>query len=273
MTSALHCPHCGASISAADKFCAHCGTKLISQTPESESPKTHQGTIVCASCGRVNPMSEKICFGCGSPLDAAPAVTETKKESSVSKTQAKKKKKIPQTNYVIGIFIALAIVIIAVEYFRSPSGDTHVHTPATQQSQPTDPSVVTEITNLEAKIKSDPKDSDALLRLANMLHDAKFYPRAIETYKQFLALKPNDADARVDMAICYFETDDAPRAVREIESVVKQYPKHQMAVFNLGVIHLSSGNMDEAKKWLKKAVEIDSLSPAGQRARDLLHQH
>ena len=187
--------------------------------------------------------------------------------------QTKKKKQIPQTNYVIGIFIALAIVIVAVEYFRSPSGDTHVHTPAIQQAQPTDPSVLTEITNLEAKIKSDPKDSDALLQLANRLHDAKFYPRAIETYKQFLVLKPNDADARVDMAICYYETGDASQAVREIESVVKKHPKHQMAAFNLGVIQLSSGNLEESKKWLKKAVDIDSLSPAGQRARDLLHQH
>lgn len=273
MTSALHCTHCGASLSTADKFCARCGTKVVSQSPESDSPIAHLRTIVCASCGRVNPSTGKVCYGCGSPLDAAPAAVETKKEPSAPKTKAKKKKQIPQSNYVIGIFIALVAGIVAIEYLQSPSGDTHVHTPATQQAQPTDPSVLTEITNLEVKIKSNPKDSDALLQLANRLHDAKFYPRAIETYKQFLTLKPNDADARVDLAICYFETDDVTRAVQEIETVVKKHPKHQMATFNMGVIQLSSGNMTEAKKWLKKAVDIDSLSPAGQRARELLHQH
>lgn len=274
MTSALHCTHCGASLSTGDKFCAHCGTKVASQSPESDSPKARQRTIVCASCGRANPSSKKICYGCGSPLDIAPATGETRKESPAPKAQTKKKKQIPQSNYVIGVFIALVAVIVIVEYLQSPSGDTHVHTPAVvQQAQPTDPSVLTEITNLEAKLKSNPKDSDALLQLANKLHDAKFYPRAIEIYKRFLALKPNETDARVDMAICYFETGDAPRAVQEIESVVKKQPKHQMAAFNLGVIQLSLGNMDEAKQWLKKAADIDSLSPAGQRAKELLHQH
>lgn len=274
MTSALHCPHCGAHVSENDKFCAHCGKKIETQSSAGEPSRVQQSTVVCSSCGRVNPASEKSCYGCGSPLEIAAHAGDIDKEHSSRKPNPKKKKQNPQTNYVVGIFVLLVVAIALFEYFRSPSGDPHVHTPAAQQqTQTTDPSVLTEITNLEAKIKSDPKESDALLQLANRLHDAKFYPRAIETYKQFLALKPNDADARVDLAICYFETGESPRAVAEIESVVKKHPKHQMALFNLGVIHLSSGNMDEAKKWLQKAADIDPASPAGKRAQELLHQH
>lgn len=274
MTSVLHCPHCGAHVSVNDKFCAHCGKKIETQSSVDDQSRVKTNTVVCSSCGRVNPASEKSCYGCGSPLDVAPTAGELKKEPPPHKVQPKKKKKIPETNYVIGIFAALVLVIAVVEYLRSPTGDTHVHTPAAQQqTQTTDPSVLTDIANLEARIKSNPNESDALLQLANKLHDAKFYPRAIETYKQFLALKPDDADARVDLAICYFETGEAPRAVQEIESVVKKHPKHQMALFNLGVIQLSSGNVDESKKWLKKAVDIDPSSPAGQRAQELLHKH
>lgn len=168
----------------------------------------------------------------------------------------------------------LAIGIIGIEYVSAPSGGTNPLTPPPQlQTQTTDPSVLTEINNLEARTKADPKDSEALLQLANRLHDAKFYPRAIETYKQFLALKPNESDARVDMAICYFETEENQRAVQEIESVIKKQPNHQMATFNLGVIQLSMGNLEVSKKWLQKAVDIDPNSPAGQRAQELLKQH
>jgi tetratricopeptide (TPR) repeat protein len=109
--------------------------------------------------------------------------------------------------------------------------------------------------------------------LANSLHDAKFYPRAIETYKKYLTVDPKNHDARVDLGICYFETGNDKQAVIEIETVIKKQPKHQMAVFNLGIIQLSLQNMPEAKKWLKKCVELDPQSTAGLRAQQILQQH
>ncbi|MEW6061253.1 MAG: tetratricopeptide repeat protein [Bacteroidota bacterium] len=272
MTSTLSCPHCGSPISIGDKFCANCG-KQISSSRESSSEKPR--TVVCPTCGRVNSASEEVCIGCGSLLVVQETMTEKTKESASQLKQPVKKKKgtVPQTRYVLMIFAILAVLIVVLEYRNAPKGSMQNRPVSRQQEPQTDPSVLNEIRNLEVRVKANPNDSEALLQLANRLHDAKFYPRAIETYKQFLLLQPNNADARVDMAICYFETGDTKQAVSEIESVLQREPTHQMAAFNLGVIQLSSGNLPEAKKWLKKAVDIDSLSPAGQRARELLQQH
>ena len=48
---------------------------------------------------------------------------------------------------------------------------------------------------------------------------------------------------------------------------------HQMAMFNLGVILLSDNKTEESKRWLQKAIDIDPNSPAGERAKEILHQH
>lgn len=272
MTSALSCPHCGSPVSAGDKFCAHCG-KQISLHRESSSEKSR--TIVCSSCGRVNSATEEVCIGCGSPLVILSAAEQQTANTAHQPRQRAKQQKetVPIAKFAVIVFAILAVLIVVLEYRNAPKGNVPSRPVVQQQEQQTDPSVLNEITTLEARVQANPKDSEALLQLANRLHDAKFYPRAIETYKQFLLLQPRNADARVDMAICYFETGDSKQAVREIESVLKREPTHQMAAFNLGVIQLSSGNLPEAKKWLKTAAEIDSLSPAGQRARELLLQH
>lgn len=277
MTSVRYCPHCGESISVEDKFCAHCGKKINLSDPSAEAASATTSTVVCSTCGRVNTSSVQLCVGCGSELTAVPEVVLSSKEPARQSKKKSKKNgaKLSLANYVVVLFFILIAIIVGVEYVNTPAPvkQPQVSNSAQEQTHTTDPAVLNTIKNLEEQVKANPKESETLLQLANALHDAKFYPRAIETYKSFLQLKPNHADARVDMAICYFETGDASRAIQEIESVVKKAPKHQMALFNLGVIHLSSGNMDEAKKWLQKATDIDPSSSAGQRAQELLHQH
>jgi TolA-binding protein/RNA polymerase subunit RPABC4/transcription elongation factor Spt4 len=277
MTLVLSCPHCGFSVSAQDKFCANCGKELLSTVPGRESSPEKPATVVCQTCGRVNAVTNEVCYGCGSPLAVSPTVGEqSKKTVPQSKHQSKKHTEpASPTKYVLIIFLIVAVLIIVLEYRNSPKGSSLLQNAVSpqQQSQQTDPAVLQEITQLESRIKINPKESEALLELANKLHDAKFYPRAIETYKQFLVMQPNNSDARVDLGICYFEIGEIQQAVNEIESVIKKNPNHQMASFNLGVIQLSSGNLPEAKKWLKKAAEIDPSSPAGQRAQELLQQH
>ena len=50
-------------------------------------------------------------------------------------------------------------------------------------------------------------------------------PRAIETYKKYLRLKPADADARVDMGICYYESGDSPTALKEMQTALNVRPE------------------------------------------------
>jgi Flp pilus assembly protein TadD len=107
-------------------------------------------------------------------------------------------------------------------------------------------------------------------------------PRAIDVYTLYLAQRPDDPNARVDMGICYFELgrqDSAhgaqyvAAAVREMRRVADADPDHQPAAFNLGVVHLFIGATEESSAWFRKAVAIAPDTPLGKRAASLLEQH
>ena len=77
----------------------------------------------------------------------------------------------------------------------------------------------------------------------------------------------------VDLGTCYNETGHNEPALNDIKKALVAHPKHQMAMFNLGVILLSDSKVEESKQWLQKAIDIDPNSLAGQRAKEILHQH
>lgn len=229
-------------------------------------------TVICSSCGVVNTSSREVCSGCGSPLTAgnnSPSIAPASAKQSQSRTGS-----IPQwLKALLGTFGLFAVTVIILEVQQMPSGSVQRNEPAAEEHTHTDPTIITQISALEQQLKTNPNNTDLLLQFANLLHDAKFFPRAVETYKKYTALVPDNYDARVDLGICYYETGDVAQAVKEIESVIRKQPKHQMAMFNLGVIQLSAQNMAESNKWLKKCIELDPQSTAGLRAQQILQQH
>lgn len=235
---------------------------------------THESqSVVCSSCGVVNTSDRTVCIGCGSPLETVAA-----QHSVPAASAALPKKALGQNpswlNALLGVFGLFAVAVIIMEYQQMPSGSVQKNSPAASEEHVhTDPNLITRITEMEQKVAAQPKNAGLQLQFANMLHDAKFFPRAVETYKKYLSLSPDDHDARVDLGICYYETGDLAQAVKEIESVIRKQPKHQMAMFNLGVIHLSAQNLAESNKWLKKCIELDPQSTAGLRAQQILQQH
>jgi tetratricopeptide (TPR) repeat protein len=106
-----------------------------------------------------------------------------------------------------------------------------------------------------------------------LLQDAGFYDKAIASYKKYLEKNPKNADARVDMAICYYNLNDYTNAINEMETAIKYQPSHQLAHLNLGIVNLAAQNVDASKAWFRKAVELDPNSEAGKRAQELLNSH
>ncbi len=148
---------------------------------------------------------------------------------------------------------------------------------ATPASQP-----AIDLKPLEEAVKASPNDPAALLRLANALHDAGALPRAIEMYGRYLAIKPRDPDARVDMGSCFYQmglldTANAgsyfARALTEMNRAHVDNPTHQPAVFNMGVVNLQMGNLEESNRWFREAVRINPGSDLGKRAQQMLDQH
>ncbi len=176
-----------------------------------------------------------------------------------------------------------AVLVIALVFLVSAGRDpVPVAGTAAVQGDPHDAGMMQRIKELQAHIEEHPEDPDALLEFANMLYDVQFFDRAAGMYERHLALNPANADARVDLGTSYFQmsfTDSARK--KELISMaescfvkaIQAKPKHQLAHFNLGIIHLHRGDMEGANEWLRKTVAIDPTTEAAKRAQQLLTQH
>jgi tetratricopeptide (TPR) repeat protein len=129
------------------------------------------------------------------------------------------------------------------------------------------------INDLEAKIKQNLEDYKSLLELAHLKNDSGLFEAAIQNYKTYLDKNPKDADARVDMGVCYFNLQDYSSAIKEMETALTYVPNHQIAHLNLGVVNLSAGNIEKSKEWLKKAYDLNPTSEVGKKAEQLLNNH
>ena len=175
---------------------------------------------------------------------------------------------------MIGIIIIGIVILYASGTFDEPAAvavnkqapDDHIHSGA-------DLNKVNEINALEEEVKNNPKDLTKIAQLGHLLNDSGFYERAIEKYKMYLDIKPNDADVLVDMGVCYFELKDYANAIPVMEKGISLNPKHQIGHFNLGIVNFSSGNEQKAIEYWKKCIELDPNSNIAQRAKELLNNN
>ena len=281
-----YCAECGFKIEGEFKFCPNCGSKIISR--ESSPNKTSVNTeeiIVCKNCGEENPVENSVCFSCGIPLSG----NKTKKQDSEKQTSKKNDRK-PINNQArlneekvldnkkILIISSAIIIVFIIALITSGVFDSGVKTNDSQMSNQTSSSGVNlsnmeEINKLETAVTANPDDLESTLHLAHLQQDAGLYEKAITNYQKYLARNPENADNRVDMAICYYNLGDNTTAISEMETALKYQPKHQIAHLNLGIVNLAARNIEASKEWFKKTVEIDPNSEAGKRATELLSSH
>ncbi len=231
----------------------------------------------CNECGFKFEKEYKFCPECGIKVSGS-------KNSKVKSNDIKNSNDVPDKklnpNVIYGILIG-GVVLIAFIILSSgllDSTPVATNTIAQNQVQPNTNSGVNLnnmnlMNELESKIKLNPNDFKSLLELAHLKNDSGLYEAAIQNYKTYLGNNPKDADARVDMGVCYFNLQDFENAIKEMETALKYVPNHQIAHLNLGVVNLSAGNIEKSKEWLKKAYDLNPTSDVGKKAEQLLHNH
>ncbi len=79
--------------------------------------------------------------------------------------------------------------------------------------------------------------ADAYYELYNRGRDPVSLQRGIQRYEQFLLLRPENPEARTDLATLYFQSGLTDRAIQEVGKVLKQAPEHVNANYNLGIFY------------------------------------
>ena len=231
----------------------------------------------CNECGYKFDKEYKFCPECGTKVSGS---KNYKSKSTDSKTTLDSGDKTLNPRVLYGILIG-GFAVLAIIILTSGLLDSAQVTPSIvdqNQVQPNTNSGVNlnsmqMINDLEAKVKQNPEDYKSLLEMAHLKNDSGLFEAAIQNYKTYLDKNPKDADARVDMGVCYFNLKDYPNAIIEMETALKHVPNHQIALLNLGVVNLSAGNIEKSKEWLKKAYDLNPTSEVGKKAEQLLNNH
>jgi TolA-binding protein/predicted RNA-binding Zn-ribbon protein involved in translation (DUF1610 family) len=294
------CPQCGAQIRIDENDVGDQNKKeFIGKEGEIK-------VVVCDNCGDENLPDSKICRGCGVLLNRNAILkvvpgkeasfperiskksvnpSELKKKDKKKKIKPAPKQEIKNNSkeidskkiYLIALVITIFVLVIL---FTSGVFDSDVTDSSginTGNNQPTgsgiDLNSLQKINDLEARVNANPDDLALVLELAHLKNDSGFYENAITLYQRYLDKKPENADARIDMGVCYFNIGNYDTAISEMKKALEYQPKHQIGHLNLGVVNLRAGNIDEAKSWFKKTIELGPDTEIGKKAKELLNSH
>lgn len=169
--------------------------------------------------------------------------------------------------YVSGVFDSATSVNTSAPAAGVPQGGVAQGGPSAGMDFSAD------IARLEAEYKKDTTDISVILNLANLLNDSGQYTKAIEYYDRYLKYNPKNADVWVDRGVCYYQMHDLHSAKSSMLEGLKKQPEHQIAHLNLGIVSLSSGDMQAAKEYWSRAVEINANSETGRKAKEFLTSH
>jgi tetratricopeptide (TPR) repeat protein len=285
-----YCVECGFKLEGEFKFCPNCGNPISTSEDilQNERLVESKKVVVCKNCGEENPIENSVCFSCGILLKDKKSFSSEKqpkrnlqKDSTPEKGNSKKniidEEKVLDNKKIL-IISSVIVLIFIIALIASGVFDSGIQRSVTQMNNQSENSGVNmanmqEINDLENKVASNPEDMESTLHLAHLLQDSGFFEKAITNYRKFLEKNQENADVRVDMAICYYNINDYNTAIAEMEAALKYQPKHQIAHLNLGIVNLTAKNLAASKEWFQKTVDIDPNSEAGKRAQELLTSH
>jgi cytochrome c-type biogenesis protein CcmH/NrfG/predicted RNA-binding Zn-ribbon protein involved in translation (DUF1610 family) len=282
--TAKSCPVCGTVLPENAKFCFNCGANLLNMEQPSGEQKQ---IIICDVCGFENEPGSKFCVSCGSVLTGTftsaekvtppevefkpPELEPIKPKQPEVKVKSRKKRKSIKLSFYQLFYLGLAIAfvgLIAYGVIRREKSKPDIH-----QHPEVNSEIMAEIERLRQRVNANPDDMASTLRLANLLHDVHIFDQAVEYYRRYLEKNESDPDARVDMGICLFEIGRVEEAIAEMEKALTYAPKHQLALYNLGIVNLASGNVEKARDYFQRCIDVNPSAEVAQKAKRILEQH
>ena len=122
--------------------------------------------------------------------------------------------------------------------------------------------------DLERQANARAGDSAVRIELANLYYDAERFDLAIPWYEAALRLDARNVNVSTDLALCYYFTGDADRALRQIDYSLGIDPAHTKTLLNQGIIRaFGKQDLQGATESWQKVVQIAPDSEEARRAR------
>ena len=258
----------------------------------------------CTTCGHVNPPWSRFCNQCAAPLAAVAAtagpeaaspavippvavpVVEPALPGAVAGGERPPSDPGRRALLIVGIGIAAVVALYFVtQASQGPPASESEATAATGDAPRLTPAPVALPDSLRAQVARLEDEGTAqslddagglLYRVAAGLppedpQRAALAQQAVDLYDRSLALQ-DDPDVRVNLAVAALLDGRNPmRTVQELQAVLTQDPDHVEANFNMGLMRMQIGRLEEAAASFQKVI---ALSPPGgpmhQRATEAL---
>ncbi len=214
-------------------------------------------TISCPSCGHSAPAASKFCPECGASFKPG--------KGNTTKSTGKRD----------SLIVVAALLVVAGGYFalRKPAPMPEAleqqassgaqHPPITDESGK----------SVDMPMLSDlPTDYKGLVNAGNQNMDGGQYPLAAECYRRALALDGSSADVRSDYGACLHGMGLPQRAIDEFRKVLAQDNKHTICNFNLGIVFRETQQLDSARFYWNKYIEMEPQGKAVDAARQFLKE-
>jgi len=177
--------------------------------------------------------------------------------------------RVPITILAVAIAVFAAVIAIAV-YTQARTGSGSASLPAEFKSllSPAQQTAYDALITLQG----NPGDPESLLQMANYYFDTaeqaraagqqgalfQVAPQGIRYFGRYLALAPQDNEARADLATLLFYNGQTDQAIREVGKVLANDPNHVNGNFNLGIFFWQKGSPDyeQAVTQIEKVIAL-----------------
>lgn len=84
------------------------------------------------------------------------------------------------------------------------------------------------------------------------------FAAAIVYLEKAIALRPNDLDLRLNLALVFYRQGKYDPAAREFSAIIQANPGYALGYNGLGLVYLETGRVDEAVSCFRTALRLDS---------------
>ncbi|HSE42517.1 MAG TPA: tetratricopeptide repeat protein [Acidobacteriota bacterium] len=113
------------------------------------------------------------------------------------------------------------------------------------------------IAKYEAALTTNPALAEVHGDIARIYSEQGKYPEAIEAYKKFISAKPDNQEAKLELAAIYLQQKNIDEAKALLGGTSLDSITNPYTLYNLGVGFYNAGQTDEAIRYWEKAVSLD----------------